>query len=980
MPYRLLVHSVLALLLLQAGTEQASWEAKNRAGEEAFQRGHLVEAQALFLGALREAQKSGPEDARLAPIYNNLASVAFVQSNFIDSETLYQKAIALMEAPGGQTKAQDNPLLLPVLDNLTILYTKEWDFGKALHASWRAFHIREKKFSPASLDIAAGLSKLANLYFQNVRLLPQSIVASPVSANTASPQPSDTSSASDATMENATSPDDATKFAFAESLYRRALAIQEKVYGDDNARLVDVLNNLAEVLEAEDKVTAAEEVNARTIEIVVKAYGPNDFRLALPMQHIAELKEEQGDLPGAEKLYARSLQINDSQSDTTAQSLTALLTEYADLLGKLNKPEDAKKLADRASALASKKTAKNTKLTMDNSSIPYLLRFEKSASDLSEGSRQTCILVRADGRFQFEAHHQDPNFRPTVPTMPKPDEMGGMGDEPHETFNDRANRGTEAPEVFESSLDQGALQQLNAILSTSDIRQLQGSYPGSSGKHDRSNQEIAVSILREDGVQNFAFPDTSAFRTHEDAIKPLVQWLTVAEKHKGSAIKGAPPNNCAPETPKAAPVQFSSTRTKPTPEVVPAPVAPATPSAANLPIQKAPSNNQNAVQALKIESNLVLVRVVARDSQGHSIGTLQQKDFQLADNRKPREIVSFSLEATSPEANAVNPTPPAAPNQPPSPVTIKNTETPASKENVLYLFDDLHLTKPELEQLRQASIAYLSSSQSKVHAAILTTSGQGTLNFTDDRSKIADALSRIDFHPAIASTGNDCPDMDAYTANLIVNKNNEDALEAITTDTLACAFGGDPRKASAAESMAKTSAQQQLAAAHTQDRIVLTALQNAFHLLLTAPGHRTLVLISPGFVVPDDEQDFDRAIDDALHSDIVINSLDARTLSPNDSPSHPGLYALQYRQAGDTAKGEILSTLADATGGIAFHNNSDLAAGFAHTSGVPEYSYILGFSPQLKDLDGHFHTLKVTVKDQSKLTLQARKGYYARKP
>lgn len=978
MPYRLLVHSILALLLLQAGAEQASWEAKNRAGEEAFQRGHLVEAQAFFLGALREAQKSGPEDARLAPIYNNLASISFVQSNFIDSETLYRKAIALMEAPGGQTQAQDNPLLLPVLDNLTILYTKEWDFGKALQTSWRAFHIREKKFGPASLDIAAGLSKLANLYFQSVRLLPQSIGENPASANAAPPQPADTSGASDAIMENAASPDDATKLAFAEALYRKALAIQERIYGDDNARLVDVLDNLAEVLEAEDKVIAAEEVNARTIEVVVKAYGPNDFRLALPMQHIAELKEEQGDLPGAEKLYARSLQISDSQSDTAAQSLTALLTDYADLLGKMHKPEDAKTLADRASALAAKKTAKNTKFSVSNSSMPYLLRFEKSATDRSEASRQTCILVRADGRFQFEEHHQDPNFRPTVPTMPKPDEMGGMGDEPHETFNDRASRGTEAPEVFESSLDPAALQQLNAILSASDIRQLQGSYPGSSGKHDRSNQEIAVSILREDGVQNFAFPDTSALRSHEDALKPLVQWLTIAEKHKGSAIKGAEPNNCAPETPKATPMQFSSARTKPTPEAV---VASAAPAAANSPSQKTSTDNQNAVQALQIQSNLVLVRVVARDSQGHSIGTLQQTDFQLADNRKPREIVSFALETTNPETNAANATPPTTPNQSSAPGAVKSAETTlATEQDVLYLFDDLHLSKMELDQLRQAAIAYLSSSQAHVHAAILTTSGQGTLNFTADRSKITDALSRIDFHPAVAPTGNDCPDMDAYTANLIINKNNDDALEAITTDTIACAFGGDPRKASAAESMAKTSAQQQLAGAHTQDRIVLSALQNAFHLLLAAPGHRTLVLISPGFVVPDDEQDFDRAIDDALHSDIVINSLDARTLNPADSPSHPGTYALQYRQAGDTAKGEILSTLADATGGTDFHNNNDLAAGFAHTSGIPEYSYILGFSPQPRDLDGHFHTLKVTVKDQSKLNLQARKGYYARKP
>jgi hypothetical protein len=45
---------------------------------------------------------------------------------------------------------------------------------------------------------------------------------------------------------------------------------------------------------------------------------------------------------------------------------------------------------------------------------------------------------------------------------------------------------------------------------------------------------------------------------------------------------------------------------------------------------------------------------------------------------------------------------------------------------------------------------------------------------------------------------------------------------------------------------------------------------------------------------------------------------------------------------------------------------------------VPEYIYVLGFSPQ--KLDGKFHKLKVTVKGPQKLTVQARPGYYALKP
>jgi len=47
---------------------------------------------------------------------------------------------------------------------------------------------------------------------------------------------------------------------------------------------------------------------------------------------------------------------------------------------------------------------------------------------------------------------------------------------------------------------------------------------------------------------------------------------------------------------------------------------------------------------------------------------------------------------------------------------------------------------------------------------------------------------------------------------------------------------------------------------------------------------------------------------------------------------------------------------------------------------VPEYIYLLGFSPQ--KLDGKFHKLrvKVTGAEAEKVSVQARSGYYALKP
>jgi hypothetical protein len=45
-------------------------------------------------------------------------------------------------------------------------------------------------------------------------------------------------------------------------------------------------------------------------------------------------------------------------------------------------------------------------------------------------------------------------------------------------------------------------------------------------------------------------------------------------------------------------------------------------------------------------------------------------------------------------------------------------------------------------------------------------------------------------------------------------------------------------------------------------------------------------------------------------------------------------------------------------------------------AGAPEYVYTLGFSPQNLKLDGSFHRLKVILEKPTKLSVQARRGYF----
>src|SRR5262245_15349938 len=59
---------------------QASWEAYQRAGETAYSRGRYGEAERMFLAAVREARRFGPQDSRLDISLHKLALLRVIRS------------------------------------------------------------------------------------------------------------------------------------------------------------------------------------------------------------------------------------------------------------------------------------------------------------------------------------------------------------------------------------------------------------------------------------------------------------------------------------------------------------------------------------------------------------------------------------------------------------------------------------------------------------------------------------------------------------------------------------------------------------------------------------------------------------------------------------------------------------------------------------------------------------------------------------
>ena len=393
----------------------------------------------------------------------------------------------------------------------------------------------------------------------------------------------------------------------------------------------------------------------------------------------------------------------------------------------------------------------------------------------------------------------------------------------------------------------------------------------------------------------------------------------------------------------------------------------------------------------KVNVKLVVVRAVVRDAQGHAVGTLHKEDFQVFDKGKPQIITQFEIEQPGDLTAKARQVSEENPGEQPS---SSGTPPVIPERFVAYLFDDVHLQFGDLARVRQAAERHFATLRPTDRAAVFTTSGQGDLDFTDDRTKLHDALLRLQPRPISSGGGgsfNDCPTMSFYEADLIQDKRDTFATSVAVQEATAC-LPKDPRTGlpmiNPAQVVDSTSMEVLQAGEH-ESRISLGILKAVVGSVSRMPGQRSVVLVSPGFIAPEMEQEYTELVDHALRSQVVVNTLDARGLyvgtpfgdisNPNSLPASIAGPKAMIETAAESAQADLLAVLADSTGGVFFHNNNDFDEGLRRVAQTPEFSYVLAFTPLGLKLDGSYHTLKVTLKNSQKLTLQARRGYFAPK-
>lgn len=413
--------------------------------------------------------------------------------------------------------------------------------------------------------------------------------------------------------------------------------------------------------------------------------------------------------------------------------------------------------------------------------------------------------------------------------------------------------------------------------------------------------------------------------------------------------------------------------------------APAEPGKSQTPSssENAEVSSRDTPPTFKVRVNLVLVRVVVRDSQGRVVPNLQKEDFQLFDNRKAQTISTFSVE--TPQSRVVPTTTSADPNAPEDPTAANAAAASLPQRFVSVIFDDQHMIMADTLFVRSATAKFFEALAPSDRVAINTTSGQLTQEFTDDRALLRKSLLNV--LPRSPTQGtHDCPDVSYYQADMIQNKNDQQSLAVATEDAVQCAFQGDETQKAAAQGMAQSEANVVLAREDTSTEYALRHMEDVMRRLSTMPGQRIIVFVSPGFITSTLFLEFSNLVDRATKANIVVNTIDARGLyTPDmgdiadpyvDAPQVAGFKSM-YRVSAQLAQEDVLAQLADGTGGTFFHNRNDVDEGLREAGAAPAMTYLLGFSPQNLKLDGSLHTLKVSFVHKTNYKIQARHGYFA---
>ena len=376
-------------------------------------------------------------------------------------------------------------------------------------------------------------------------------------------------------------------------------------------------------------------------------------------------------------------------------------------------------------------------------------------------------------------------------------------------------------------------------------------------------------------------------------------------------------------------------------------------SAARPVTPQAPPDGQTPVFGAAVE--LVRIDVVVLDQDGRPVTGLTRDDFAVEEEGRPQAITSF-------EPVVVRGARPLPADEPPR-LGAARLRAPSEGRCVLLLVDDIHLSPPVAERVRQALRKFLETDVREGDWVTVVAPWQQlwwTARNGWEYRQLASVVSRISGQGSA----------DSYHDFMVVRTVEYGQMgmvggqsPAVSADQHA-GTGGPGQFAVVGDPNAPVKQEESIAKVKQRTGVTLGGLQQALASLVKLRGHKSLVMISEGFLLLPQMPGYQEAIDVARRANVAIHFLDPRGLDSQESG---------FARAMTLTDTE---GIAEVTGGTVFSRN-DTEAGLRRVASESDAYYLLGYEPAQP---GHGERkLKVRVLREG-LTVRARTRYYVAPP
>ena len=377
-----------------------------------------------------------------------------------------------------------------------------------------------------------------------------------------------------------------------------------------------------------------------------------------------------------------------------------------------------------------------------------------------------------------------------------------------------------------------------------------------------------------------------------------------------------------------------------------------------------PAAQQPSQPVFRSDVDLVVVDVVVRDRSGSVVRGLTASDFEVREDNRPQQVVSFDVEEVSTAPLNAAPLPPVLPPgasaqvAPSAPPALRREDL-AGRRLIVLLFDLTSMQPEELERAVRAGVEYVDhqmASADLVAVAAIETGLNVVSDFTGDREQVKASLAEFTAVDAVAF--------------------ETPAAETAATDEAAAA-GGD----------ATTSDSGEYDLFNNDAR--LRAIRTLADMLAVVEQKKSVLYFSGGMTRSggDNQVELRAATSTAVRANVALYPVDTRGLQavvPGGDASRAsarGVGAFSGRgvnQQFDSlfASQGTLQTLASDTGGRAFTDTNDFGDAFTQVQRDTSTYYLLGYNSTNTVKDGRFRRISVRVKKPG-LRVEHRAGYYA---